>query len=257
MSLALAFRDVGKRFGETRVLEAFDLEVPSGEKLAIIGPSGSGKSTVLRIAMALEGIDTGRVELMGETLWEGTRRPPERELRRLRLQAGMVFQHFNLFPHMSVLENIWRAPVDVAGIGREEAETRARELLSRVGLAERAEAMPDQLSGGQKQRVAIARALAMRPPVMLFDEVTSALDPEMVGEVLGVLRDLADQGGITMLLVTHEMQFAAEIADRVVFMDGGRVVEDGPPSQVIGAPVEPRTRAFLASVLRGADVTAD
>jgi polar amino acid transport system ATP-binding protein len=249
VTAAVEFSAVTKRFGDVGVLEAFNLTVPRGQKLAIIGPSGSGKSTVLRIAMALEGIDAGRVRLMGETLWEGDRRTPERELRRLRLQAGMVFQHFNLFPHMSVLENVWRAPVDVAGLPRAEAEARARELLAQVGLEERAQAMPEQLSGGQKQRVAIARALAMRPPVMLFDEVTSALDPEMVGEVLGVLRALAERSGITMLLVTHEMQFAAEIADRVVFMDGGRVVEDGRPSEVLAAPREARTRSFLASVL--------
>ena len=251
MNLAVEFSGVTKRYGELGVLEDFSLAVPRGEKVAIIGPSGSGKSTVLRITMALEGIDAGRVKLMGETLWEGPRRRPERELRRLRLKAGMVFQHFNLFPHMSVLENVWRAPVDVAGLPRAQAEQRAQALLTQVGLGDRGESMPDQLSGGQKQRVAIARALAMRPPVMLFDEVTSALDPEMVGEVLGVLHDLAEHSDITMLLVTHEIQFAAEIADRVVFMDGGRVVEDGPPSQVLRSPQQPRTRAFLASVLRG------
>lgn len=249
MSLAVEFTGVTKRFGDVAVLEHLDLAVPVGQKLAIIGPSGSGKSTVLRIAMALEGIDAGRVQLMGETLWQGAQRPPERQLRRLRLRAGMVFQHFNLFPHMSVLENVWRAPVDVTGVSRDEAETDARALLERVGLAERIHAMPEQLSGGQKQRVAIARALAMHPPVMLFDEVTSALDPEMVGEVLAVLRDLAEESAMTMLLVTHEMRFAAEIADRVVFMDGGGVVEDGTPAEVLAEPREARTREFLASVL--------
>ena len=249
MSLAVEFTGVTKRFGDVAVLEHLDLAVPVGQKLAIIGPSGSGKSTVLRIAMALEGIDAGRVQLMGETLWQGAQRPPERQLRRLRLRAGMVFQHFNLFPHMSELENVWRAPVDVTGVSRDEAETDARALLERVGLAERIHAMPEQLSGGQKQRVAIARALAMRPPVMLFDEVTSALDPEMAGEVLAVPRDLFEESAMTMLLVTHEMRFAAEIADRVVFMDGGGVVEDGTPADLLAEPREARTRGVLGSVL--------
>ncbi len=257
MTSALEFTGVAKRYADLKVLEGFDLSVPRGEKLAIIGPSGSGKSTVLRIAMALEGIQRGQVRLLGETLWDGAGRPPEKTLRRLRLHAGMVFQHFNLFPHMSALENVCCAPVDVLGVPRAQAEAQGRALLEQVGLADKANSAPEQLSGGQKQRVAIARALAMEPAVMLFDEVTSALDPEMVGEVLSVLRDLAERSEMTMLLVTHEMQFAAEIADRIVFMDGGRVVEQGPPEQLLGRPGEARTRAFLSSVLQpGRDAAA-
>ncbi len=257
MTTALEFTDVEKRYGDLKVLDAFDLSVPRGEKLAIIGPSGSGKSTVLRIAMALEDIQRGRVQLLGETLWDGADRPQEKTLRRLRLHAGMVFQHFNLFPHMSALENVCCAPVDVLGVPRAQAEAQGRALLEQVGLADKADSAPEQLSGGQKQRVAIARALAMEPAVMLFDEVTSALDPEMVGEVLSVLRNLAERSEMTMLLVTHEMQFAAEIADRIVFMDGGRVVEQGPPAQLLGQPVEARTQAFLSSVLQpGRDTAA-
>ena len=257
MTSALEFTGVEKRYADLKVLDGFDLSVPRGEKLAIIGPSGSGKSTVLRIAMALEGIQRGRVQLLGETLWDGANRPPEKTLRRLRLHAGMVFQHFNLFPHMSALENVCCAPVDVLGVPRTQAEARGRALLEQVGLADKADSAPEQLSGGQKQRVAIARALAMEPAVMLFDEVTSALDPEMVGEVLSVLRELAERSEMTMVLVTHEMQFAAEIADRIVFMDGGRVVEQGPPEQLLSQPSEPRTQAFLRSVLQpGRDAAA-
>src|SRR5690606_5883337 len=224
-----------------------------GEKLALIGPSGSGKSTILRILMTLEAIQAGEVTVDGQVMWrmEGDRpvQADRATLRQIRRRVGMVFQHFNLFPHMSVMRNLTEAPIHVLGLDPATAEGRARDLLDRVGLAGKADSYPAQLSGGQKQRVAVARALAMQPDIMLFDEVTSALDPEVVGEVLDVLRDLAHESGMTMLLVTHEMGFAREIADRVVFMDGGRVVEAGPPEQVFGDPAEERTREFLRRVL--------
>lgn len=249
---AIEFTGVHKRFGGLRVLDGIDLSVRRGEKLALIGPSGSGKSTLLRVVMALEAVQEGSVMIFDEVLWSGTARARADVERRKRLsrQVGMVFQHFNLFPHMTVLRNLTEAPIHVLGLSEEEAEARARALLTRVGLGDKADAWPAQLSGGQKQRVAIARAVAMEPAIMLFDEVTSALDPEMVGEVLDVLRDLAKRSGMTLLLVTHEMGFAQEIADRVVFMDGGKVVEQGPPAQVFGAPQEPRTQAFLQRVLK-------
>lgn len=244
---------VVKRYGDVEVLRGLDLVVDPGEKLALIGPSGSGKSTVLRILMTLDDIHGGEVHIDGEPLWSTDRSGPVRadaaSLLRLRRRVGMVFQHFNLFPHMSVLRNITEAPIHVLGRPRETAEARARELLEQVGLAHKADARPSQLSGGQKQRVAIARALAMDPQIMLFDEVTSALDPEVVGEVLDVLRALAERSGMTMLLVTHEMGFAREFADRAVFMDGGRVVESGPPEQLFGSPREERTKSFLRRVL--------
>ena len=251
---AIAMRGVEKRYGELTVLRGLDLEVEPGEKLALIGPSGSGKSTILRILMTLDDIQGGEVRIGGEPLWRaGERGAPIRadrsSLNRLRRGVGMVFQHFNLFPHMSVLRNITEAPIHVLGLSKAEAEARARALLEQVGLAEKAGARPSQLSGGQKQRVAIARALAMRPDIMLFDEVTSALDPEVVGEVLDVLRALAKSSGMTMLLVTHQMGFARELADRVVFMDGGRVVESGPPAQLFDSPREERTQTFLRRVL--------
>ena len=243
-------KEVSKAFGDTVVLDELDLLVPPTEKLAIIGPSGSGKSTVLRILMTLEDIDRGTVCVDGVPLWDGDGRPPADErVRDVRSRVGMVFQQFNLFPHMSVLHNVTFAPVHVLGAPGSEAEEAARELLEKVGLSDKTDEYPERLSGGQKQRVAIARALAMRPKIMLFDEVTSALDPELVGEVLGVLRLLAEETEMTMLIVTHEMPFAQDIADRVVFLDGGSVVESGPPSQVFGAPTEERTRRFLKNVL--------
>lgn len=252
-SLSVQMRHVEKRFGELRVLQGLDLDVREGEKLALIGPSGSGKSTILRILMALEEIQKGEILIEGEALWKSVNgqavRASRSELQQIRARVGMVFQHFNLFPHMNVLRNLTEAPVQVRKMPAAEAETLARELLGKVGLADKADAWPAQLSGGQKQRVAIARALAMQPNIMLLDEVTSALDPEVVGEVLDVLRDLAHDSGMTMLLVTHEMGFAREIADRVVFMDGGRIVEAGPPEQIFNEPKEERTRAFLQRVL--------
>ena len=251
---AIIMRGVVKRFGANEILRGLDLEVARSEKLALIGPSGSGKSTILRILMTLEEIQGGEVRVFGEPMWtaEGGRAvpAPRARLPALRRRFGMVFQHFNLFPHMNVLRNLTEAPIHVLRLPEAEARERARGLLARVGLADREDAYPAQLSGGQKQRVAIARALAMEPDVMLFDEVTSALDPEVVGEVLEVLRDLAATSGMTMLLVTHEMSFAREFADRVVFMDGGRIVESGPPAQVFGDPREERTRTFLRRVQR-------
>lgn len=244
----LEFEKVTKRFGENTVLEDFDFQLGAGEKVALIGPSGSGKSTVLRIAMTLEDIQAGSVRVHGDYLWKDGRPADRAETHRLRAHLGMVFQHFHLFPHLSVLENLTLAPRLVKDRDSSAAEDSARELLDRVGLADKADAWPEQLSGGQKQRVAIARALAMQPDVMLFDEVTSALDPEMVGEVLDVLRELGRTTDMSMLLVTHEMDFAHQFADRVVFMDGGRVVEAGPPAQLFDRPQEERTQQFLQRV---------
>jgi polar amino acid transport system ATP-binding protein len=246
-------RGVEKRFGDLRVLQGLDLDARTGEKLALIGPSGSGKSTVLRILMALENIQQGEIQIENEFLWReenGRAVRAEKELlQNIRAKVGMVFQHFNLFPHMNVLRNLTEAPIHVRKMPAEQAEALARDLLGKVGLADKAEAWPAQLSGGQKQRVAIARAMAMQPNIMLLDEVTSALDPEVVGEVLDVLRELARDSGMTMLLVTHEMGFAREIADRVVFMDAGKIVEDGPPEQIFNQPREERTQTFLQRVL--------
>src|SRR5919199_1229746 len=234
---------VNKSFGTQHVLRNVDLTVGRGEVVVVIGPSGSGKSTLCRTINRLETIDSGRITLDGRPL------PSEgRELARLRSEVGMVFQSFNLFAHKSVLENVTLGPVTVRGVPRPEAERRARELLRRVGIEGHADKLPAQLSGGQQQRVAIARALAMDPKLMLFDEPTSALDPELVGDVLDVMRALADEG-MTMVVVTHEIGFAREAADTVVFMDGGVVVEAGPPEQVLGSPQHQRTRDFLSKVL--------
>jgi len=240
---------VYKAFGEAVVLDGFSLAVQAAEKLAIIGPSGSGKSTILRILMTLEGVDRGAVVVDGIPLFGDGRSDADERAKRVRSRVGMVFQQFNLFPHMSVLDNVTFAPRHVSKVPRAEAETSARELLEQVGLSDKAHEYPARLSGGQRQRVAIARALAMRPKIMLLDEVTSALDPELVGEVLGVLRHLARETRMTMLIVTHEMRFAREVADRVAFIDGGRVVEAGPPSRVLEDPAEARTRRFLERVL--------
>ncbi|MCG8418517.1 MAG: amino acid ABC transporter ATP-binding protein [Proteobacteria bacterium] len=230
-------RGVVKRFGDHTVLDQLDLDVPANEKLALIGPSGSGKSTILRVLMTLEAIDAGIVEIQGE-----------RDLAKVRSHVGMVFQQFNLFPHMTVLRNVTEAPIHVLKEDAAQARARAMDLLRMVGLEDRAEARPAQLSGGQQQRVAIARALAMRPRIMLFDEVTSALDPELVGEVLGVMRRLASEGNMTMLIVTHQMDFAREIADRIVFLHEGRILEHGPPSRILDAPEHERTRRFVKAL---------
>jgi polar amino acid transport system ATP-binding protein len=244
------FQGVAKSFGEVVVLNDLNLNVLPGEKLAIIGPSGSGKSTLLRILMTLEQPSAGRVFVDGEELWgDNVDSSDEKRLRRIRGKVGFVFQQFNLFPHMTALRNITEAPIHVLGVGKQEARERALELLKLVGLEDKADVHPSKLSGGQQQRVAIARALAMRPKVMLFDEPTSALDPELVGEVLNVLRELAHHSNMTMLLVTHEMRFAREVADRVAFIDGGKIVELGSPGKIFSEPSEPRTRSFLNAVL--------
>lgn len=250
----IRFEKVVKRFGPVTVLDELDFEVRKGEKVSIIGPSGSGKSTVLRILMTLETIDDGFIRVAGRPLWHeernGERAPAsEAHLRDMRKEMGMVFQQFNLFPHMTVRRNITEAPVHVLGLSKQEANQRAEEYLELVGLSDQADKYPSQLSGGQQQRVAIARALAMRPNIMLFDEPTSALDPELVGEVLTVIQRLAEEHDLTMLLVTHEMQFAKRVSDRVCFFDKGRIVEEGPPEQVFGEPREERTRDFLKNFL--------
>ncbi|OII66320.1 ectoine/hydroxyectoine ABC transporter ATP-binding protein EhuA [Streptomyces sp. CC53] len=239
------FEGVGKRFGEHTVLDDLSFSVSPGQHVTLIGPSGSGKTTILRMLMTLERPDRGTIEVGGERLFPAD----ERQRRELRKQIGMVFQQFNLFPNMSVLRNITEAPVRVLGMGRDEAEERARGLLEMVGLADKAGARPAQLSGGQQQRVAIARALAMRPRVLLLDEVTSALDPELVAGVLDLLRDIARTTDITMLCVTHEMNFARDISDQVLMFDSGRVIESGPPEQIFSAPEHARTREFLGAVL--------
>ena len=243
-------RNVHKAFGGTPVLNGIDLDVGPGETVVILGPSGSGKSTFLRCINHLERLDKGSIEVDGEQIGYALRRGRlyelgERATSRQRRRIGMVFQQFNLYPHMTVLQNIVEAPIGVHGESRAAAEAHAMELLRRVGLADKARAWPRQLSGGQQQRVAIARALAIRPQLILFDEPTSALDPELVGEVLATMRDLAERG-LTMIVVTHEISFAREAADRVVFIDGGKVIEEGAPEQVLTAPSHPRTRAFLA-----------
>ena len=243
---------VHKRYGRDEVLKGIDLEVAAGEVLCLIGPSGSGKSTLLRCINHLEKIDAGRIEVDGELVGyrargERLHEMAEKDVCRQRAAIGMVFQRFNLFPHMTVLENIVEAPIRVRHESRDAAMARAEALLRRVGLAEKAGAYPSRLSGGQQQRVAIARALAMQPKLMLFDEPTSALDPELVDEVLSVMEGLADDG-MTMIVVTHEMAFARDAGDRVAFMDGGVVVESGPPKDLLSNPRQERTRSFLSRV---------
>lgn len=243
---------VHKSYGSVPILRGVTLDVARGEVTCVIGPSGSGKSTFLRCLNHLEKIDAGRVEIDGRLMGyreSGGRLHElhERDVLEQRASIGMVFQHFDLFPHLTVLENLTLAPVCVRGVTRDQAVATARTLLDRVGLLAKSGAYPSQLSGGQQQRVAIARALAMEPSLMLFDEPTSALDPELVGEVLDAMRTLA-QSGMTMVVVTHEIRFAREVADSIVFMDGGVVVESGPPAQVLGSPRHERTRSFLAQV---------
>ncbi|WP_415097860.1 amino acid ABC transporter ATP-binding protein [Micropruina sp.] len=235
--------DLHKSFGQIEVLKGISTIVRRGEVVCVIGPSGSGKSTLLRCVNLLEQPTAGRVFILNEEITD-----PDADVDELRARMGMVFQQFNLFPHLSVLENCTIAPINVLKRPKADAEATARENLEKVGLAERAGSYPAQLSGGQQQRVAIARALSMDPDLMLFDEPTSALDPELVGDVLSVMRDLA-RSGMTMMVVTHEMAFAREVADRVIFMDGGVIVEEGPPEDVIGNPQQERTRTFLRRVL--------
>ena len=250
----LRFVDVDKSFGKVTVLKSFSLDICDGELLTLIGPSGSGKTTILRLAMTLEEPTRGHLLLDGQLLSgqpPGITVPPRREREALARCITMVFQHYNLFPHMTVLRNLTEAPRRVLHLSREEAEEQAVQLLARVGLANLEDRFPQQLSGGQQQRVAIARAMAMRPRVMLFDEVTSALDPELVGEVLAVVRDLALETSMTMMIVTHEMDFARRVADRVVMLDLGVVVEEGSAEQIFDDPQESRTKDFLRSLADG------
>src|SRR5579884_3078471 len=242
-----------KRFGKLTVLDGIDLSVQRGQVVVIIGPSGSGKTTLLRCINHLEKIDSGRIYVDGQLVGYRERKgklveDSEANIARMRSQMGFVFQRFNLFAHMTALENVIEAPIHVLGLNRKEATDRAYELLGKVGLANKANAYPHKLSGGQQQRVAIARALAMNPKLMLFDEATSALDPELVGEVLKVMGQLAEEG-MTMIVVTHEMGFAREVADRVIFMDKAVIVEEGPPEQIFGEAQNERTRDFLRRVL--------
>jgi polar amino acid transport system ATP-binding protein len=247
------FAGVTKRYGSLTVLDALDLEVARNEKVAIIGPSGSGKSTLLRVLMTLDPLTDGLIEVEGEPLTHMRRNgalvaASERHVREVRRKIGMVFQSFNLFPHMTALQNTIEAPLRVLGMSKRDANERGRELLSMVGLDDKCNHYPSQLSGGQQQRVAIARALAMRPKVMLFDEVTSALDPELCGEVLNVIRRLGHEHDLTMLMVTHQMGFAKEFADRVCFFSQGKIIEQAPPTQFFGAPQHERTQQFLRAV---------
>ncbi|KQB86444.1 amino acid ABC transporter ATP-binding protein [Corynebacterium lowii] len=247
-------RQVWKSFGKLDVLKGIDLSVPHGSVTCLIGPSGSGKSTLLRCVNHLEKITAGRLYVDGQLIGYEERKGvlyeiTEKQAARQRSGIGMVFQQFNLFPHRTVIENIIEAPIHVKGVDPEKARTQALDLLDQVGLAHKAEAYPAQLSGGQQQRVAIARAVAMEPKLMLFDEPTSALDPELVGEVLRVMKDLAGQG-MTMMVVTHEMGFAREVSDQVVFMADGTVVEAGTPEQVLDNPQQERTKSFLSTLLK-------
>jgi polar amino acid transport system ATP-binding protein len=248
------YRKVSKFYGETQVLHEIDFDLAPAEKVAVIGPSGSGKTTFARILMTLERPTSGTIEVDGELLWhkkKGGKLVPadEKHLHQVRGKIGMVFQQFNLFPHMNILRNVTEAPIKVLGLSKEEATEQAKTMLEKVGLLDKMDAYPSQLSGGQQQRVAIARALVMQPKIMLFDEVTSALDPELVGEVLGVIKEIAAEGKMAMLLITHEMGFAREVADRVVFFDEGRIMEEGPPEKIFGNshPKSPRLSKFLGS----------
>jgi polar amino acid transport system ATP-binding protein len=248
------FDQVVKRFGDNVVLDHLDFSVNRGDRVTLIGPSGSGKTTILRLLMTLERVNGGTIYVDGEPLShmpKGGQLVPanERYLRLARRRIGMVFQQFNLFPNMKVLENVIEAPVHVLGLSKAEAVERAEGLLDLVGLADRKGAHPSQLSGGQQQRVAIARALAMQPDVLLLDEVTSALDPELVADVLNVLRDIARTTDITMLIVTHEMHFARDVSQRILMFDAGRIVEEGQPEQMFSAPGHERTKQFLRAVL--------
>ncbi|MCT7664984.1 ectoine/hydroxyectoine ABC transporter ATP-binding protein EhuA [Shinella kummerowiae] len=246
--------NITKRYGPLTVLDGLSMEVLPGEKLALIGPSGSGKTTILRILMTLETISGGHIEVEGDQLYHMPKNgslvaADDRHLQRMREKIGMVFQHFNLFPHKCVLDNVTLAPMLTKGVAKAAAEKRAIELLDMVGLADKAKNMPAQLSGGQKQRVAIARALALSPKIMLFDEVTSALDPELVEEVLNVMRKLAAETDMTMLLVTHEMGFAHDFADRILFFDRGKIVEEGKPDEIFRNPRQERTQTFLRKII--------
>jgi len=254
MNAMIRVRNLRKSYGSVSVLAGVDLDVAPAETVSVIGPSGSGKSTLLRLIMTLDRPDSGTLEIEGESPWTMTRSgreiaADERHLRTVRGKVGMVFQHFNLFPHMTALANVTEAPVHVLGLKPKDAQARAQDYLAMVGLADKGQAYPGQLSGGQKQRVAIARALAMQPMVMLFDEITSALDPELVGGILALLRKLAAQRTMTMLIVTHHMAFAESCSDRVVFFDGGVIVEEGRPGDIFHNPRHARTQRFVESIL--------
>jgi len=244
------YKNIRKNFGDVQILKGVDLQIHPGEKVAIIGPSGSGKTTLARMLMTLEKPTEGDILIEGEHLWKEEVNgklvsASEKHFRKMRKNIGMVFQQYNLFPHMTILKNVMEAQVSVLGLSKSEAKEKAVEMLSKVGLANKLDSYPANLSGGQQQRVAIARALVMHPKIMLFDEVTAALDPELVGEVLQVIRDIASAGEMAMLLITHEMEFARQIADRVVFMADGVVVEQGTPEQIFHHPKHKRTQDFL------------
>ena len=243
--MKLELRSIHKSFGANHVLKGIDLDVDEHEVVCLIGPSGCGKSTLLRTINLLEKIDAGTIHLDGQLISDGSTNPNT-----IRQKVGIVFQSYNLFPHMTVLKNLTLGPIKATGMERSTAEAKAKDLLDRFGLADKVNEYPDRLSGGQQQRAAIVRALVGDPEVLLLDEITSALDPELVGEVLSVIRELAGRG-LTMVLATHEMGFARDVANRVVFMDDGNVVEAGPPSQVLGTPIQPRTQQFLARVIEG------
>ncbi|MBO9355270.1 ectoine/hydroxyectoine ABC transporter ATP-binding protein EhuA [Bordetella petrii] len=253
MSASIRLNNLCKRYGELEVLRGINLEIPAGQTLSIIGPSGSGKSTLLRLLMTLDRPSSGEILIDGESMWVDAQGRSvgsnSAHVRRVRGKIGMVFQHFNLFPHKTALGNVMEAPVYVAGVPRDEAAQRAREYLELVGLGDKLDSYPAQLSGGQKQRVGIARALAMHPEVMLFDEVTSALDPELVGGILQILRDLAAKRTMTMIIVTHQMSFAERSSDRTLFFDQGNIVEDAESSVLFSNPREERTQQFLQSVI--------
>ncbi|WP_085523648.1 ectoine/hydroxyectoine ABC transporter ATP-binding protein EhuA [Tuberibacillus sp. Marseille-P3662] len=252
----VSYKNIHKSFGDVDVLKGIDLDIAPAEKIALIGPSGSGKTTIIRMLMTLEQPTSGIIEVDGHSLWHmeknGKQVPAnEKHLRQVRGDIGMVFQHFNLFPHMTILKNCMTSPIHVQGISKNEAKQRSVEMLEKVGLGDKLDVYPNQLSGGQKQRVAMARALVMRPKVMLFDEVTSALDPELVGEVLEVIRDIAKEGEMAMILVTHEMEFARDVADRVLFLDNGTIAEEGTPEQVLEHSKSDRLQSFLSRFRAG------
>ena len=245
------YEKISKAYGDLQVLKGIDLDIAPGEKVALIGPSGSGKTTMARLLMTLEEPTSGAIQVDGESLWQQRVKGKmvkanEKHLHKIRNKIGMVFQHFNLFPHMTILGNVTAAPIHVLGMTKDDAEAQAIAMLEKVGLGDTLHGYPAQLSGGQKQRVAIARALVMRPKIMLFDEPTSALDPELVGEVLEVIKEIAQEGEMAMLLITHEMDFAKDVADRVVFFDEGHIIEEGPPREIFHNPQSPRLQNFLS-----------
>lgn len=247
----VSYKKITKAYGELEVLKHIDFDIYPGEKVALIGPSGSGKTTLARLLMTLEEPTSGTIEVEGRNLWHEEVngklvKAKGKHLREMRKSIGMVFQHFYLFPHMTVLKNVMEAPATVLGLSKKEAKLQAEEMLEKVGLKDKLDVYPAQLSGGQKQRVAIARALVMKPNIMLFDEPTSALDPELVGEVLDVIKEIAVESDMTMLLITHEMDFAKDIADRVAFFNEGVIAEQGPPEDIFNNPKTPRLQAFLS-----------